>query len=78
MSLESFLRMLEIGLIEPKTIAHILLGIARDKVNSSRDLAKNAATRIKHAILEDIKIFKPPKPIGYEEVVSLLEQVENS
>ena len=79
MSPESFSTMLEIGLIETETVARILSEIVRDEANSSCDLAKNAATRIKHAILTDIeKSFDPPTPLGYEEVVSSLDQVNNS
>ena len=78
MSPESLTKMLEIGLVETETIARILLEIVLDETNSSRDRAKNASSRIKGAILEDIKGFKKPEPIGYEEVVSLLDQVNNS
>ena len=77
MTPESFSKILEIGLVETKTIALILLEIARDEANPSRDLARNAASRIKDALLTQLKKFKQ-EPIGYEEVVSLLDQVNNS
>ncbi|MDA7618218.1 hypothetical protein N8703_02845 [Verrucomicrobia bacterium] len=76
MTPESFSKLLEIGLVETKTIALILSEIARNEANPSRDVAKNAANRIKDALLKQLKKFKP-EPIGYEEVVSLLDQVNN-
>ena len=77
MTRESFSKMLEIGLVETGTIALILSEIVRDEANPSRDLAKNAASRLKDALLKQLEKFKP-EPIGYEEVVSLLDQVNNS
>lgn len=77
MSTESFSKMLEIGLVETKTIARILSEIVREEANPSRDLAKNAASRIKDALLKQLEKFKS-KPIGYDEIVFLLDQVINS
>jgi hypothetical protein len=77
MTPESFSKLLEIGLVETKTIALILSEIARDEANPSRDLAKNAASRIKDALLKQLEKFKS-KPIGYDEIVFLQDQVINS
>lgn len=70
---ESFARMLEIGIIEPKDIAKILQRIVRNEKNPSCECAKIAAGKIKRELLTQIEKFTGGPPIGYDEVVRLLD-----
>lgn len=78
MTPSSFSKMLEIGLIETSAIVKILQNIIRDGSDSSRAMARSAATSIKRALLEDLTSFGNQKPIGCGEVIDLLERVEKS
>jgi hypothetical protein len=50
--------MLEMGLIEPKCVAHILQRIVRDKRDLSSEKAESALEQLRIKLLDDVKGFR--------------------
>lgn len=69
---ESFEQLLDVGLIDPLTIARILKTILRNDQNLSQSLARTVLVQLKQLILDDITTFRG-EPINLTEVLQEFE-----